>query len=160
MTDRPSWGQTWMRVAVNIGQRSKCVRDQVGAVIISNDNRVIASGYNGPPATLFVRDGGCDGFCPRARLDTAMPKSTDYSDCVAVHAEMNAMMCTTREQMKDAQLFVNSPVCWSCAKVVANSGIKRVWIMDNLEKAIERGSSNTNRLLQSCGIEVVFYDQD
>lgn len=161
MTDRPTWDVTWMQIAKDIGQRSRCSRDQVGAVIVSADNRVIATGYNGPPANFSIdKHAMCRSFCPRAKLDQALTRSSDYKDCVAIHAEMNAILCTTRDQMLNAHLYVNSPVCWNCAKVIANSGINSITMLDDLDKAAARGSADTNEFLMQCGIALALMDKD
>jgi deoxycytidylate deaminase len=56
-----------MRVAETIGKRSECSRDQVGAVIVSKDNRIVDSGYNGPPRGFYRVGGDCKSWCPRAQ---------------------------------------------------------------------------------------------
>lgn len=77
MTDsappRPSWDDTWLRVARAVAERSLCERDKVGAVIVDPRNRIVATGYNGPPAGFTGPDGvlawdprPCTEWCPRA----------------------------------------------------------------------------------------------
>jgi deoxycytidylate deaminase len=65
--ERPTWDQTWMKMARQIAKRSLCDRDQVGAVIASETNRVVASGYNGPPAKFDHQGKTCLAWCPRSR---------------------------------------------------------------------------------------------
>ena len=64
---RQTWDETWLSVAQVIARRSLCVRDQVGAVIVSQSNRIIATGYNGPPAT-FGANGPCTNWCTRSTI--------------------------------------------------------------------------------------------
>ena len=59
-----------MAVARTIGLRSPCDRDKVGAVVVDASNRIVDSGYNGPPAGWKpVHSDGCSVWCPRARGD-------------------------------------------------------------------------------------------
>lgn len=72
---RPSWDTTWLHIAILMARRSKCVRDQVGAVIVDASNRIVATGYNGPPAGFdpigvdgeSIGDLDCSHWCTRAK---------------------------------------------------------------------------------------------
>jgi deoxycytidylate deaminase len=74
---RPNWDDTWLEVARVVARRSLCVRDQVGAVIVDPRNRIVATGYNGPPSGFTVLGGRgdddlftgrqCSEWCARAR---------------------------------------------------------------------------------------------
>lgn len=119
---RPSWDAVWMGMADVIAQRSRCVRSQVGCVLVTKDNRVAAASYNGPPANVKLK-GMCDRWCPRARGDA--PPS-DYDNCVSAHAEMNAFVRSDRREYTGGTLYCTRVPCWDCAKVVANSGIARL----------------------------------
>lgn len=66
-TERPSWDETWMEMARFISYRSLCSRDQVGVVISSESNRVVAVGYNNPPAGFDHQGRICRAWCPRTR---------------------------------------------------------------------------------------------
>lgn len=90
---RPHWDEYFLSLCDVIKTRSDCVRRQVGAVIVSSDKRIIATGYNGSkPGQL-----GCSsGACPRGKLSyEEIPAFSQYSSgngsCIAVHAEENAL---------------------------------------------------------------------
>jgi dCMP deaminase len=127
---RPSWDTTWLGVAETIAKRSLCDGRAIGAVIIDPDNRVVATGYNGAPAGLRAIDGRscqsetCRQWCPRMR--PGGERTLDYTNCVSIHAEANALMFADRRQYGGGTLYVTSAICWDCAKMVANSGIARV----------------------------------
>lgn len=73
---RPTWEKTWLGVADVVARRSLCSRSQVGAVIVDPRNRIVATGYNGPPAGFSPTGGrgndellalGCAHWCVRAQ---------------------------------------------------------------------------------------------
>lgn len=150
---RATWDETWMRVAHAVAMRSECHKAKVGAVIVSPEQRVIATGYNGKPAildtTVDLRVGDCRDWCPRPNSTNPSPC---YDDCLSIHAEMNALMHSSRRDREGGSLYVTGSVCWTCAKPVANSGIKRV-VMPFTEAY--RDPEKTARLLTACGLEVV-----
>lgn len=146
-----SWVNTWMTIAKVMKQRSKCVNAQVGAVIVGSDERIVATGYNGPPAG-YSRDDQmrCSEFCDRPTSSNPCPM---YSDCTSVHAEINAIAYADRSRMEGGTIYVTNTPCWSCAKVIANSGIKHIVF----EKDKERDFERTRFLLEKCGIRVTEY---
>lgn len=113
-----------MRVAITVAQRSKCINRQVGAVIVDKHNRPIAVGYNGPPAN-FKAAGSCKEFCERGGSEN---RSASYSNCVSVHAEANALLFADRREYEGGTIYVTSPCCFECAKLVSNSGLARVYM--------------------------------
>lgn len=123
---RPDWTRTWLEVAGIIAKRSRCIRDQVGCVIVDSRNRIVATGYNGPPADFNplaqVGNTQCNYFCPHASTANAL--------CIANHAEANALMFAERSHFEGGTIYVNSETCWECAKLIANSGIRRVVNID------------------------------
>lgn len=145
-----TWDRTWMDIADVMARRSRCDRAQIGCVIVSDQQRVVSTGYNGPPARLPT-DGTCRGWCERARRGVA---AQSYDNCPSVHAELNAIAYANRAQMEDGCLYVSSAMCYNCAKVVANSGIKRVVLRRD---APERDQDVVIAFLRVCALEVVVW---
>ena len=151
MTDeRPSWEQTWMGVADVMGRRSRCVRAQIGAVIVSKQNRVVATGYNGPSAT-YHKKGWCDTFCPRAMGQTDL--GGNYDSCPTIHAEANALLYVDRSAIEGGTIYVTGSCCMGCAKLISNSGLYNVVMRVNKSDA-HRDPETVVRYLQSCGLRV------
>ena len=121
LMSRATWDETWMKVAWVISMRSGCHRDQVGAVLISSDQRVLATGYNGQPSG-YPED--CIS-CPRHLAD-GEGLSDSYSDCTSVHAEANCLLYSDSSRRAGATLFITRAPCWGCCKIIANSGIQSV----------------------------------
>lgn len=120
---RPTWDEVWMETAHAISRRSLCSRAQVGAVIASATNRIVATGHNGPSARFDHRDQTCDQWCQRAINNE---RSTSYDNCPSLHAEANALLAADRSLWQGGVIFVTSGVCGDCAKLISNSGIVRV----------------------------------
>lgn len=125
---RPSWDAVWMEVARTVGARSMCVRRQVGAVVVGPDNRDVWVGYNGPPAGLKlnvyglvasdVGDKPCDTYCAQGRDGVGL--------CPSIHAEVNALMQSTRSGRFGGTVYSTTFPCLKCALAVANSGVTRL----------------------------------
>lgn len=141
-----------MTVSLTMAERSKCSRARVGCVIVSGDQRVIATGYNGPPAG-YTADGPCSSWCPRSKADGN--GSPTYDDCPSVHAEANALIRADPQELKGATIYTTSSICKGCAKIVANSGIIRVvHIVDEITYPY-RSNDDTETFLRDCGLDVV-----
>lgn len=107
-----------MNLAVQAAARSTCPRKAVGAVIV-RDKAVLATGYNGSLRGLaHCTDVGClmeNGHCVRT-----------------VHAEANAILQAARNgvRIEGADIYATASPCWSCFKLIANAGIRRVFYGD------------------------------
>lgn len=138
----------WLKIAEQIGSEfSTCVRRQYAAIILSEDGRIVSIGYNGSPPKY----GHCnEGFCPRAKMD--VDHGSQYDNCIAVHAEANALMYSDISLRKNGVLIVNGPPCYSCAKLIATSGISKVIHKSDSEY---KNYSESLAILSSSGIEVL-----
>lgn len=120
---RPAWDETWMDVADTVALRSRCSRAQIGAVIVDANKRIIATGYNGPSANLMLA-GECINWCERAQGKTGLGSA--YDGCPSIHAEANALLYVDRSAVEGGTIYVTGAPCMQCAKLISNSGIKRV----------------------------------
>jgi dCMP deaminase len=148
---RPSWDQTWMVVADAIAKRSRCSRAQIGAVVVSKDQRISSTGYNGPAATLPV-DGECIDWCPRAQ--GVVPLTNTYDSCPSIHAEANALLYVDRSRVEGGTIYITDAACYQCAKLISNAGILRV-VMRIGTRASHRLPDETVEYFRQCNIEVV-----
>lgn len=128
----------YLDIADAVSERGTCIRRRYGAVIVNHD-QIISTGYVGAPRG---RKNCTDlGFCVRNQLN--IPRGERYELCRSVHAEMNAIINASREQMIGATLYLcgremetgeyikNSSCCSLCKRMVINSGIERVIIRDD-----------------------------
>jgi dCMP deaminase len=148
---RPTWPETWMTLADVMAERSRCVRAQIGAVIVSVHNRVISTGYNGPAAT-YPGEGPCSGFCARAQGITSLDEG--YGSCPSIHAEANALLYVDRSAVEGGVIFVTGACCMDCAKLISNSGLQSVVMRVKLSDA-HRRPADVIEYLEKCGLQVV-----
>lgn len=140
-----------MQVAEIMGQRSRCARAQVGAVIVTRDNRVAAQSYNGPSKGLLV-SGDCRNWCPRAMGKTDL--SADYGACASIHAEANALVRADFTQIQGGTIYVSHSSCINCAKQISNSGLVKL-VHRVTEADAHRNPDEVEKYLRETGVEVV-----
>lgn len=127
---KPSWDDYFLEIASVVAKRSSCTRSKVGAVIVGSDKRIRGTGYNDSPAGFP----GCEA-CPRAQSSVAPCSS--YSDgpgrCVSLHAEMNALLYTNREDLEGATIYVTRECCPDCYKMLLGTKVSRIVWPDHEE---------------------------
>jgi len=104
-----------MNIATQVATRATCMRKHVGAVIV-RDRTILSTGYNGSIRGLpHCEDIGC---------------VVEEGHCVStVHAEANAILQAARNGVAigGAEIYTTASPCWPCFKLIANSGIHRVY---------------------------------
>jgi deoxycytidylate deaminase len=224
---RQSWDTTRIKQAKILAKRSLCTRDQVGAIIVDKNDKVIGEGYNGPPAGFprpfsappgwinpdpSQHESPCTNWCPRAQqrdkseeylwsadfkhpahrngslmyengqhwwlhgnndanrtlLDTdekmerygfvkvkkpGISLSVTYDDCPSLHAEANALITSDRSLRVGGTIYVTSDVCMGCAKLIANSGLTKVYVAAKRYDKHRNPQASYDFLL-SCGVDI------
>ena len=138
-----SWDEYFMAVAKLSAMRSKDPHTQVGACIVSNDNRILSIGYNGAP------NGFNDEKFPWGREGN--PLETKY--LYVVHAERNAILNYrgSRKDLENSKIYVDLFPCNECAKEIIQAGIKEVvYLSDKYANTDETIASK--KLLDSCNV--------
>lgn len=122
MPDRPSWDEYFLRITKEVAKRSTCLRRQVGSILVM-EKHILTTGYNGAPSGLqHCLDIGC------LREQLKVPPGERHELCRGLHAEMNALLQAAQYGIRicGATLYTTTYPCSLCAKMLANSGIKRV----------------------------------
>ena len=116
-------------------ERGTCLRRNFGAVIVKNDV-IISTGYTGAPrgrANCIDR-----GICLREQMQ--IPRGERYEFCRSVHAEANAIISASREEMlgstlylvgrdmKTGEIMTDANSCTMCKRLIINAGISQVVI--------------------------------
>ncbi len=119
------WDKRFMDMAFMVGSWSSCYKQnrQVGAVIVK-DKRILTTGYNG--AGAGIKSCKEKGECIREKL--GIQSGTRHEICFAIHAEQNAIIqaAKTGISIDGATLYCTHQPCSICAKMIINSGIKRI----------------------------------
>ena len=138
-TDYITWDEYFMGIALLAARRSKDPNTQVGACIVSKDNIIISTGYNGMPK-------GCsDDEYPRDREG----EQTKYP--YVVHAELNAILNANGRDLRGSRLYVALFPCNECAKAIIQSGVKEViYLSDKYSDSLSTFASK--RMLMSAGV--------
>ena len=111
-----SWDEYFMGIAIFTSLRSKDPSSKVGAVIVNEQNHIVGTGYNGFVAGIdeskfsWEREGDW--------IDTKYP--------YVVHAEANAILSSTTDDLRDCRIYATLFPCNECAKHIAQKKIKEV----------------------------------
>lgn len=147
---KPAFDDIFMNLAIQLADRSHCVKAQVGAVL-ANETRIISIGYNGPPSGTHNcdHDFGVEG-CPR---------DSKGSCSLALHAEQNAILYAAKNgsKIEGATLYVTLSPCIACARVIFSMKISRVIFLKSYAhyKGIEKDEGV--EFLRSFGVSVEQY---
>ena len=142
---RPVWDTYFMEMAKLASRRSSCLRRAVGAVLV-RDKRLLATGYNGVPSGVTH----CEVTgCLREKLQ--VPSGERHELCRGLHAEQNAIIQAALHGVstKDAILYCTTLPCIICAKMLINSGVRKVFFLDGYSDTL------TEEMLAEVGLELV-----
>ena len=144
--DYISWDEYFMGVAMLSAMRSKDPHTQVGACIVSEDNKILSMGYNGFPA-------GCsDDAFPWAREGEPLDNKYLYS----AHSELNAILNYRGGSLEGAKLYVSLFPCNECAKAIIQAGIKTlIYASDKYAESPAVKASKT--MLNAAGVRYYQY---
>jgi len=132
-----AFDKRYLEMALIWAKNSYCVRRQVGALIVK-EKMIISDGYNGTPS----------GFENKCEDDNNVTKP------YVLHAEANAItkVAKSHNSSENSTLYVTTSPCMECAKLIIQSGIKKVVYCNKYPK------TDGLDLLKRAGIELVYID--
>jgi dCMP deaminase len=129
--------ERYLRMARIWAENSYCARRQVGALVVK-DKMIISDGYNGTPS-------GFENVCE---------DDNNVTKPYVLHAEANAItkLARSNNNSDGATIYITASPCIECAKLIIQSGIKRVVYGEKyrLTDGID--------LLKRAGIEVIYME--
>ncbi|MDR2384484.1 MAG: dCMP deaminase family protein [Tannerella sp.] len=127
----------YLRMAKIWAENSYCKRRQVGALIVK-DQMIISDGYNGTPS-------GFENICE---------DENNATKPYVLHAEANAItkVAASNNNSKGSTIYITSSPCIECAKLIIQSGIKRVVYSDKYH------TDEGIKLLNKAGIEISYIE--
>lgn len=147
---KPDFDDIFMELAVNLAQKSHCIKRKVGAVL-TKDTRIISIGYNGPPADTH----NCDEEWPT----DGCPRDSKGSCSLALHAEQNAILFAVKNgtSIENATLYVTLSPCIACARVIFSMKIRKVIYLKSYASYKGIASDEGVDFLRKFGVEVTQY---
>ena len=129
----------YLEMAAIWAKNSYCKRRQVGALLVK-DKMIISDGFNGTPS-------GFENQCE---------DENDVTKPYVLHAEANAItkVAKSGNSSEGATLYITTSPCIECAKLIIQSGIKRVVYAEEYRKA------EGIELLKRANVEVVNFNGD
>ncbi|MBR6271788.1 MAG: dCMP deaminase family protein [Lachnospiraceae bacterium] len=145
--DYISWDEYFMGIAKLSGFRSKDPNTQVGACIVSEDNKILSVGYNGFPM-------GCsDDDFPWEREG----ESLDTKYFFVAHSELNAILNYRGLGLDGSKIYVSLFPCNECAKAIIQAGIKTIIYADD-KYAKTPATIASKRMLDAAGVNYYKYE--
>ena len=150
--ERISKTMYYLGIAKAVSKRSSCLTKHWGAVIVKDDV-IVSTGFNGAPRG--VKDCVEKGYCRLAeyRRKNKLSRGEGYEQCLSVHAEMNAIIQASKEELEGSTLylygeeitdldgvfdFVKNPMpCVNCRRAIINAKIKNVIIQKDYNTGIQ-----------------------
>ena len=134
-----AFDKRYLEMALIWAKNSYCIRRQVGALIVK-EKMIISDGYNGTPS----------GFENKCEDDDNATKP------YVLHAEANAItkVAKSHNSSENSTLYVTTSPCMECAKLIIQSGIRRVVYCNKYHK------TDGLDLLKRAGIELVYIDPE
>ena len=143
---KQKWIDAYMDTAERFAQLSSAQRLKVGSVVVK-DHRIISIGYNGTPA-------GWDNKCENiVGYNLGQPVLKTKRE--VIHAESNALskLARSTESGDGADIFITHAPCIDCAKLIHQSGIRRVWFKNQYR------DDDGVKFLKTSGVEVIQHEQ-
>ena len=123
----------YLQIADAVSIKSKCLKKHYGAIIVKN-NEIISTGFNGPARG--------EDHCVKCTKVGSDKDIVEYSSCPAIHAEQNAIISASRQEMLGSVLYLSGrdvsgsideiglPIaarpCEICIRLIKNAGIDKV----------------------------------
>ncbi|XP_014224634.1 deoxycytidylate deaminase [Trichogramma pretiosum] len=146
-SDYLNWEDYFMAVAFLAAMRSKDPVTQVGACIVNEDKKIVGVGYNGMPV-------GCSD--EEFSWSKNTNNGSDSKHLYVCHAELNAIVNKNSESIKNCTIYVGLFPCNECAKVIIQSGIKKVMYLSD-KHAYKVSTIAAKKMFDAAGVNYCQY---
>lgn len=158
--NRPSWDEYFIKIAQLTSERSNCIKRRVGCLVVK-DNRILSLGYNGTPVgTENCFSGGCNRCMDQYNHSNNNDSNSNKNNqsgigldlCMCLHAEENALLFVSKNELENSTIYVTLIPCISCVKKIIQCKIKRVMYIHDYRPELD---ANSKEILQKNGIEII-----
>ncbi len=141
---RPSWDEFWFTLALVYSTRATCDRLRTATVIVKK-NRLVGAGYNGS----IPGEAHCD--------EVGHHMVNDHCERT-LHGEQNAIINTSREDLRGSIAYTLGTPCLRCFKELAAAGVVQIKCLGTYENAL--GREVLHSFVSANNINIIFYDYD
>ncbi|MBP9758269.1 cytidine deaminase [Candidatus Dojkabacteria bacterium] len=150
MGKRPSWDEYFFNIVEVVSSRSHDENTHYGCVVVDQNNRIVATGYNGFPSGID------DSSLPSNREDKIDIDIEGFKEVVTkydvmIHAEINAISTAARS-LAGCKLYITAFPCLNCSKTIIASGIKTV-VYKTLNRGAQYQIGASMFLFEKAGVE-------
>jgi len=147
---RKDWDTYFMDIAYMVSTRSRCPRRHVGTVLVQG-KKLLGTAYNGAP--MGVPDCSEAGCMIAEEYELAAADGAGQmvkkQRCVrTIHAEQNLLLFTDRIDREGSTVYVTDQPCWTCANMLANSGVREIVF----HRVYAKDSDKVFRLMEQKGV--------
>jgi len=147
---RKDWDTYFMDIAFMVSTRSQCSRRHVGAVLVQG-KKLLGTAYNGAPMGVpDCSEAGCmivEDY--ELVVQEGQENMVKKQRCIrTIHAEQNLLLFTDRIDREGSTVYVTDEPCWTCANMLANSGIVEVVF----HRPYPKDSEKVSRMMEQKGI--------
>ncbi|BFH12716.1 dCMP deaminase family protein [Paenibacillus melissococcoides] len=125
---RKDWDTYFMDIAYMVSTRSRCPRRHVGAVLVQG-KKLLGTAYNGAPMGVpDCSEAGCMIVEQYEKIAVdGEEQMVKKERCIrTIHAEQNLLLFTDRIDREGSTVYVTDEPCWTCANMLANSGVTEI----------------------------------
>ena len=136
LNKRPSWDEYYLTIAYVVAQRSFDPSSKCGCVIVSKDNRVLSTGYNGPIGRS---------------IDHEIPLTRPSRYCHFIHGEENALLSYngSKQDIEGATAYMTGRTCHRCLRMLLQKGISRIVYSSNKTKCVDDTDMEAQKIMIS-----------
>lgn len=143
---RPNWDTYYLTIAHVVASRSIDPSTKHGCVLVSKDNRILSTGYNGP-----LKDVN----------DNKVPLTRPKKYMHLLHAEENALLAYggSNSDIQGGTCYVTGPCCHKCLRMLIQKGITRI-VRGTIQSAMldTEELEASNLMIELSGIEIKTID--
>ena len=141
---RASWQEYFMMIALVTAGRSDCLRRRIGCIAVSPQNRIVATGYNAPPAGELSYAQYCQANLRAPNPNCCkgdLPAGSSYDVCNAIHAEANCLLQLGSNPYEYIDLYlagvdgngnvlIDLEPCIYCSRLIKNFNVRRIYRLE------------------------------
>lgn len=148
LSSRPKWDEYYLTMAFVVAQRSFDPSSKCDTIIVSKDNRVLSTGYNGPI---------------KGSKDEQIPLTRPQKYCHMIHGEENSLIAYggSFQDIQGATAYVTGRPCHRCLRIMLQKGITKIVYGPNVTKVVDQSDMEAQEImLRGRDIDMIEMSKD